>query len=158
MVSRRQQDRALERARAAEQHAEDEVEMHDEAETHDRADEFAIIEAARQGEKRQTLSILKHTVEMKVLNAREEMEAFTLVSQYENSLAYPLAYNTAIFAMSVIRIDGEPFIPSISKRDDTPEARYEKAKDYYSKFIEKYCLAYRDMKNESDKELEALGK
>jgi hypothetical protein len=152
MVSRRQQDRALERARAAEQPVEDEVEVHDEA------DEVAIIEAARQGEKKQVISILKHTVEMKVLNAREEMEAFTLVSQYENSLAYPLAYNTAIFAMSVIRIDGELFIPSISKRDDTPEARYEKAKDYYSKFIEKYCLAYRDMKNESDKELEELGK
>jgi hypothetical protein len=152
MVSRRQQDRALERARAAEQPAEDE------AETHDQPDELAIIEAARQGEKKQVVSILKHSVEMKVLNAREEMEAFTLVSQYESSLAYPLAYNTAIFAMSVIRIDGELFIPSISKRDDTPEARYEKAKDYYSKFIEKYCLAYRDMKNESDKELEALGK
>ena len=84
-----------------------------------------------------------HSIKYRLLNAKEDLEASALSKKYKDTIQADLAQMTAIFALSVISVDGQTFYTPISSNfTKTCDDRWEIACTYYAIFISHWYENY----------------
>lgn len=168
MVSKREQDRAFDRARHMESDIDQDMastaeeasalkDQIDPDQTQSEPTEEDLVDAVRMGAATETVEIMGHEVTFSVLNTRRELQAGQLTRSVADSVR-PMAIRTAYFALSVQTIDSIPFYTPIAADGSEHIARYQKALDYYSPFIDAFWEEYVDLRNETIEKMDALGK
>jgi hypothetical protein len=158
MVSKRQERQAFRRAKPQEDVIDTTVTDEDDNRKNTEAEEIQVVEAVRQGEKRSTVNILGHKVSFHILNVKQELQADWCASDLQGSYGFDLAMQAAFFGMAVDSIDDEPFHISIKDTEDVALARYNKAIEYYPKFILEFSKEYAALRKKSSEEIEAIKK
>lgn len=169
MASKRQQDRAFEKARqnlkdideTLTPNADDELRVEDDdsdAEEKKVEAEQAVVEAFAIGAGMHEAVIYRHNVRFKLLNIRQEIQACSLCKATEKTSAYVFAMKTAYFAMSCQAIDEIPFYSPISETAIEPSERWKLALDYYRPFIEAFWKEYAAFRDDQMEQLESVKK
>lgn len=104
-------------------------------------------------------SIAGHNIHYRLLNTKEDLHTEILAKEWEGTVAYDSALATAIFALSVISIDGIPFYTPITPDfKQTASDRWEKALDYYRSFITLWYENYLEHSIEQAQAFDSLKK
>ena len=165
MVTRRQQDQAMmaaSRTEAVLKETDDELtpdgSIDEDVKQEEQKDEQEIVAACMQGASERQFDMFGHTILMKLLNVKEEIQAASLAKSAQGTSAYSFALETAYFALSCISIDRIPFYTAISSDGSEAPSRWKVALTYYRPFIDEYFKHYNDLRNEQEEQLKALGK
>lgn len=109
-----------------------------------------------------TFGWLGHKFTIRTLTVDEQLLVALLTKAYAESMGQPLAYRTAIAALSVQRIDGKDLpVPLGPEMDSTAyaEARFNYAKSRWFQFtVDAIYNKYLDLDEQTKKVVDALGK
>lgn len=164
MVTKRQQDQAMmaaSRTEAVLKETDDELTPDgsiEDAKQEEQKEEQEIVAACMQGASERQFDMFGHTILMKLLNVKEEIQAASLAKSAQGTSAYSFALETAYFALSCMSIDRIPFYTAISSDGSEAPSRWKIALTYYRPFIDEYFKHYSDLRNEQEEKLKALEK
>lgn len=119
-------------------------------------DEAAFIEAAELGKATAAFIIMGNDIVLSTLTVKEVLQSAKIASEYRATQAEWLALKTAMVALAIDTINGEPFYTAISVSENVAQKRFNKLADnYYSDFISECYDKYKGLEQ---KQLDIIDK
>ena len=71
------------------------------------------------GSRTKTIEVLGHSILLRTISVREELEVISLIKEWEDTRGFSKAFKTAVLAASIVTIDGEPLYTPFSTEESS---------------------------------------
>lgn len=109
------------------------------------------------GSRTKTVDVLGHSILLRTISVREELEVISLIKEWEETRGLSKAFKTAVLAAAIVTIDGEPlYTPLSTEEKSTLPKKFEKVGKFYPLFVNRIYEGFRELEEDTDKLLQKL--